>query len=169
MYFYRPQRSCEGYGYGVGIPACTDTDPFRERRLLLRTVHILLECILVIRYIYYRPQRSWAKVIFSQACVKNSVHRGGGCLPQCMLGYPPPDQAHPPPRPGPPGTRHTPPGPGTPPLDQAPPRETRHPPDQAPPWETRHPPGRPGTPPGSRLQHTVNERPVRILLECIIV
>ena len=26
----------------------------------------------------YRPQRSWAKVIFSEACVKNSVHRGGG-------------------------------------------------------------------------------------------
>ena len=27
---------------------------------------------------YYRPQRSWAKVIFSQACVKNFVHGGGG-------------------------------------------------------------------------------------------
>ena len=26
---------------------------------------------------YYRPQRSWDKVIFSEACVKNSVHRGG--------------------------------------------------------------------------------------------
>ena len=26
---------------------------------------------------YYRPQRSWAKVIFSQACVMNSVHKGG--------------------------------------------------------------------------------------------
>ena len=25
----------------------------------------------------YRPQRSWAKVIFSEACVKNSVHGGG--------------------------------------------------------------------------------------------
>ena len=25
---------------------------------------------------YYRPQRSWAKVIFSEACVKNSVHGG---------------------------------------------------------------------------------------------
>ena len=62
---------------------------------------------------YYRPQRKWAKVIFSQACVKNSVHRGGGCLPQCMLGYTPP--------------------------------------------------------PGSRLQHTVYERPVCILLECILV
>ena len=28
---------------------------------------------------FYRPQRSWDKVIFSEACVKNSVHgRGGG-------------------------------------------------------------------------------------------
>ena len=27
---------------------------------------------------YYRPQRSWGKVIFPEACVKNSVHRGGG-------------------------------------------------------------------------------------------
>ena len=29
---------------------------------------------------YYRPQRSWAKVIFSETCVKDSVHRGGVCL-----------------------------------------------------------------------------------------
>ena len=28
------------------------------------------------RLSYYRPQRSCGKVIFSQACVKNSVHRG---------------------------------------------------------------------------------------------
>ena len=33
----------------------------------------------------YRPQQSWGKVIFSEACVKNSVYRGvvpglGGCL-----------------------------------------------------------------------------------------
>ena len=57
------------------------------------------------------------------------------------------------------------------PQEQTP--QTRHPPEQAPPWEqtspeqthtpqTRHPPG-------SRLQHTVNEQPVRILLECILV
>ena len=26
---------------------------------------------------FYRPQRSWGKVIFSEACVKNSVHGGG--------------------------------------------------------------------------------------------
>ena len=30
------------------------------------------------RYIYH-PQQSWGKVIFSEACVKNSVNRGG-CL-----------------------------------------------------------------------------------------
>ena len=106
----------------------------------------------------YRLQQSWAKVIFSQACVKNSVHSGGGCLPQCMLGY-------------------TPPGPGrTPPPEQTPPG-SRHPlaadtPQQQTPPGSRHrpaPPPRPGTPPGSRLQHTVNGRPVRILLECILV
>ena len=27
---------------------------------------------------FYRPQRSWGKVIFSEACVKNSVHGGRG-------------------------------------------------------------------------------------------
>ena len=27
---------------------------------------------------HYRPKRSCVKVIFSQACVKNSVHGGGG-------------------------------------------------------------------------------------------
>ena len=32
-----------------------------------------------------------------------------------------------------------------------------------------HPPGSTHPPPGSRLRHTVNERPVRILLECILV
>ena len=105
-------------------------------------------------YNIYWPQRSWAKVIFSEACVKNSVHRGGGgCLPRCMLGYTPLDQAETPLDPGrhppvtrqtPPGSRHTPPG-----TRQTPPQEQ--------------------TPPGSRLQHTVYERPVRIILECILV
>ena len=77
----------------------------------------------------------------------------------------PPDQAHPL------QSRHTPPG-GRPPRRQTPP-------DQAPPQEqtppgSKHPPGADtpgqGTQPSrSRLQHTVNERPVRILLECILV
>ena len=59
----------------------------------------------------YRPQRSWAKVIFSQACVKNSVHGGGVCLSAC---WDTPWTRHPP------GTRQTPPGPGRPPLDGEP-------------------------------------------------
>ena len=42
-----------------------------------------------------------------------------------------------------------------PPRDQA---------DTTPPGPRRTPP-----PPGRRLQHTVNERPLRILLECILV
>ena len=39
---------------------------------------------------FYRPQRSWGKVIFSEACVNNSVHGGGmrGCSGGCtwLLG-----------------------------------------------------------------------------------
>ena len=35
-------------GGWIGIPACTEADPLpRERRLLLPTAHILLDCILV--------------------------------------------------------------------------------------------------------------------------
>ena len=69
-----------------------------------------------------------------------------------MLGYTPGS------RPTPPGSRPTPPG------TRPPPEETPHPPGSG-----RHPPGPGRPPPGSRLQHTVNERPVRILLECILV
>ena len=90
--------------------------------------------------------------------------RGGGGLPQYMLGYhpqthSPPRTKHPPPirPPGadPPGTRHPPPREQTPhrPWDQAPSLGTRHtPPDQAP-------------PPKRRLLLWA----VRILLECILV
>ena len=34
----------------------------------------------------YRPQRSWGKVIFSQASVCDSVHRGGVAIPACIAG-----------------------------------------------------------------------------------
>ena len=146
---------------------------------------------------YYRPQQSWAKVIFSQA----SVCPQGGCLPQCMLGYTPPRPGRHSPTPRnrqTPRTRHTPPGPGRPPRPGTPPGsrppQTRQTPPRSrlqpggvclsacwdiPPW-TRQTPPHPHprnrqtprtrqTPPGSRLQHTVNERPVSILLECILV
>ena len=108
----------------------------------------------------YRPQRSWAKVIFSQACVKNSVHRGGRVSASVHAGThhpppsrpPPPDQADPPPE-------------QTPPLGaDSPPRTRQTPPRSRPHWDQADTP-----PPGSRLQHTVYERPVRILLECILV
>ena len=29
---------------------------------------------------FYCPQRSWGEVVFSEACVKNSVHGGGACM-----------------------------------------------------------------------------------------
>ena len=37
---------------------------------------------------FYRPQRSCGEAMFSQACVKISVHKGGGCTWQgaCMVG-----------------------------------------------------------------------------------
>ena len=57
-----------------------------------------------------------------------------------------------------------PPGGDTPQIRHPPPPGSRHPPEQTPPPRDQTCP-----PPGSRLQHTVNERPVRILLECILV
>ena len=156
---------------------------------------------------FYRPQRSWAKVIFLQACVCPQGGRGV-CLSACWDTSPreadPPESRHPPEQTtpqeaDPPGSR--PPGLGTPPQSRHPPEQT-HPPLGRPPWEqtppqTRHPPWEqtppdqappqeqtpreqthpleqtppgPGThPPRSRLQHTVNERTVRVLLECILV
>ena len=92
----------------------------------------------------------------------------------------PPDQADPPrtrqtpPRPGrtPPGpSRHPLSGPGRPPGTRQTPRDQADPPGtrQTPPGPGR-PPLDQADPPGSRLQHTVYyERPVRILLECILV
>ena len=117
----------------------------------------------------------WGKVIFSEACVKNSVHSGGVCLsacrdttPQDQAGTPPPLAPGSPPRTRqvrrhPPGTRHVPTSPRT---------------RQAPPGPGRHPPG-PDIPRNqafpshpveqSMLGDTVNERAVCILLECNLV
>ena len=72
--------------------------------------------------------------------VCDSVHRGEVSA-SVDAGIPTPGSRHPPP-----GSRH-PPGADTP-QEQTPPEQT---------------------PPRRRLQHTVNERPVRILLECILV
>ena len=113
---------------------------------------------------FYRPQRSWARVIFLQASV---CPQGGSgvCLSACW-DIPPPT-----------------PGADSPGADtQTRPTRSRDPPDQAPPHleqrpldppraEPQQPPPPWGKTPllGSRLQHTVNERPLRILLECILV
>ena len=51
---------------------------------------------LVICY-FYRPQRSCGKVIFSEACVKNFVHRRGVCLGACWDTPPPPHPGQTPP------------------------------------------------------------------------
>ena len=73
---------------------------------------------------YYRPQRSCGQgYVFTRVC--DSINRGGGGLPQCMLGYPS-------------GSRQP-------------------------------PPPRADTPPVAADWHMVNEWPVRILLECILV
>ena len=81
--------------------------------------------------------------------------------------------------PHPPRSRHSPRN-RHPPRSRHPP-QSRHPPEQTPPSrhsradtpQSRHPPEqttpRADTPPESRLQDTVNERPVRILLKCILV
>ena len=116
---------------------------------------------------YYRPQRSCGQGnIFTPVC-HSFCSQGGGGLPQCMLGY------HHPPGPGrPPQTRQTPPDQADPPgPGRCPPRPGRHPPPRPgrPPLDQADTPLDQANPPGSRLQHMVYERPVRILLECILV
>ena len=89
--------------------------------------------------------------IFTSVCQEFCPQVGGRVSASVHAGIPPPR------------SRHTPPG-ADPPRPDLP--GSRHPPEQTPrpdtPWEQT-------PPPGSRLQHTVYERPVRILLECILV
>ena len=101
-----------------------------------------------------------AKVIFLHLSV--ILFTGGVCLSACW-DTTPPLVADTPPEQTPSRSRH-------PPGADTPPPRSRHPPEQTPP-QSRHPPPPLGadTPPGSRLRHTVNERPVRVLLECILV
>ena len=121
----------------------------------------------------YRPQRRWAKVMFLQASVilstggSTSVHAG---MPSLDQAPPPQEQTPPRPRPRPRPREQTPradPPEQTPP-EQTPPDQTPQPPQSRHPLGSRHPP-RADTPRGGRRQHMVNERPVRILLECILV
>ena len=112
-----------------------------------------LECQIVIsvfQFNYYRPQRSWGKIIFSEACVRNSVHRGVSAPLHAGIHTPLGPEADTPPGP----EADTPPGP----QEQTPP----------PPPQSRPPPG---TDPQAQcmLGDTGNKRAVRILLECILV
>ena len=126
---------------------------------------------------FYRPQRSWGKVMFYK-CVCDSVHRGWWvCLSACWdttpqeqtpsPGADPPEQASPksktPKSRHPPKSRHTPPR-AHPPRAGTPPRADP-PQEQAPPSQRADPP----PPEQSMLGDTVNARPVRILLECNLV
>ena len=97
--------------------------------------------------VYYRPQRSWGKVIFLHVSV--ILFTGWGDLPHCMLEYTPPDQRQTPPR-----GRHTP--------------RTRHPPGaDTPPGVD--PPEQTPLPAQCMLGDTANKQVVRILLECNLV
>ena len=99
-----------------------------------------------------------AQVIFLHLSVIHSVH-GGVCLSACWDTTTP--QIRQTPR-----IRQTPQTRQTPLADQTPPplRTRLTPPDQTPPISDQA-----DHPPGSRLQHTVYEWLVRILLECILV
>ena len=96
----------------------------------------------------YRPQQSWGKAMFLHVYV--ILFTGGGGSASVHAGIqPPPGTRHPPPGPGTPQEQTSPPGPG--PSGPGTPRDQTPPPEQ------------------SMLEYTVNERAVRILLECIPV
>ena len=108
---------------------------------------------------YYRPQRSWAKVIFLQACVCPQGGRGV-CLSACWDTHHPPRTRHPPQSRPPPDQAHHPPGPGTPPgadpPDQVHPpgsRPPRPPRSRHPPWTRHTPPQTPPPGPGTAQEH----------------
>ena len=60
----------------------------------------MIDVIIFVKYFHYRPQRSCGKVIFSQACVKSSVHGGRGVSASVDAGIHPlgrhPPSKHPP-------------------------------------------------------------------------
>ena len=89
------------------------------------------------------------KVMFLQASV--CPRGGGGCLPQCVLGYHPP-RADTPREQTPPGA-DIPPGADTPPEQTPPPRADTHPQSRRPP-QSRH-----THTPGSRHPHPQEQTP----------
>ena len=171
---------------------------FQFHFLILNDVNICPNSILMFRlllvYFIFVTDRNEvvAKVIFLHLSVilftggvSASVHAGIPHLPpraDTPLGADTPWSRHPPrsrhPLEQTPPPRRDPPRADTP-WEQTPPRADT-PQEQTPPWSrqnpqsrhpprSRHPPGANTPPPRSRFWHTVNERPVRILLECILV
>ena len=93
-YWHLCMGSCNGYEESADIGS---TNSVGGRRRGLNTRKSTIPPLVVI---FYRPQRSWSKVIFSEACVKNSVHRGGGSATLHAGMHPPPrDQRQAPPPP----------------------------------------------------------------------
>ena len=136
----------QGWGQLVSQHVLRQTPPVNRithmsKNITLTTTSLRLVIILeidiakIILICHYRPQQSWAKVMFLQAYVILSMG-GGICLSACWDINPP--------------------GADPPPQEQTPPK-------------SRLPKSRTPPPPGSRLRHTIIERPVRILLECILV
>ena len=141
-------------------------DHFIYWRVAMYDFYVAIYCDIVHRFIFTGRNEVVAKVMFLQVSV--CPQGGGVCLSACWDANPPPRPGRPPrDQADPPGTRQT------PHQDQADPPGTRRIPPgtrQAPPQDQADPLGTRQTPPGSRLQYTVyNERPVRILLECILV
>ena len=63
------------------VEKTTDTQEIFERFLVRAFFDFFASesCYFLVNILvnHYRRQRSWGKVIFSEACVNNSVHRGG--------------------------------------------------------------------------------------------
>ena len=97
----------------------------------------------------------WPRQYF-YTCLSFCSQGGGSASVHAGIPHPP-EQTHPS---------------GADPPGADPPKQTPPPPEQTPPWEQTPPRADPlqsRHPPGSRLHHTIYERPVRILLECILV
>ena len=108
---------------------------------------------------FYRPQRSWGKVMFLQGSV--ILLTGGSAHPppgaDTQGADTPPEQTPLPPE-------------QTPPMEQTPPCRADTPRSRQPPWSRHTPPWADTSPwEQSMLGDTVNARAVRILLECSLV
>ena len=151
------------HGHTTTLPM---NDHFIYWRVAMYDFYVAIYCDIVHRFIFTGRSEVVAKVMFLQVSV--CPQGGGVCLGACWDANTPPQTRQTPLGPGraPLGPGRHPPGTSRPPWDQADPPGTR----QAPPGTRQTPPGPGRPPPGSRLQHTVYyERPVRILLECILV